>query len=169
MNQRFYGWALAATVAGLVVAALGPAVALSATGFKKGDAITPAVPGSTTVDSTNAPQSISRTFDGSICGSPDSKDSHVVWFKWTATTSSQITINTLGSDYDTVLYVFGGKLIGCNDDTPSLGIGCPVASGQTRCSQVMFQAVEGKRYLFALAAFDGRAGGSGVLNISQQP
>jgi hypothetical protein len=163
---------LLGAVAGLVVVALGAGVAVSAppdAGFTKHKAIEVTFPpaSTTTIDSTNAPHSISRKIGGQSCSNAGT-DSHVVWFKWTATTGpGPIDVDTTGSSYDTVLYLFkGGKLIACNDDSIVLGIGCPVASGQPRCSLLEFSSVVGTTYYFAVAAFDDSAGGDTHLNIN---
>jgi hypothetical protein len=146
----------------LAVPAIGAASASSAPageGFSKKTAVA-ATLGSNTFDSTNASGTLRRG-----CGSSDG-NGHVVWFTWTATESATITADTLGSAYDTVLYVFqGGKLLGCNDDT-DLGTECPTGAVNPVCSEVVFDAVEGKTYYFAVAAFDGDAGGDTHLNLS---
>jgi hypothetical protein len=149
---------LLGAVAGLVVVALGAGVAVSAPpgdGFTRHTAIeaSGSLPVTRTIDSTNAPHSIGRN----TCGSSE-RDSHVVWFKWTATTGpGPIDADTVGSSYDTVLYLFnpGGKLIGCNDD----------AFGALT-SFVQFRSVVGKTYYFAVAAYDDTAGGDTHLNIN---
>jgi hypothetical protein len=133
----------------LAVVAIGAAGASSAPGegFSKHTAVA-ATLGTTTFDSTNASGMLGR-------GCTRDKNGHVVWFTWTATESATITADTLDSAYDTVLYVFqGGKLIGCNDDTVDVA------------SEVVFDSVEGKTYYFAVAAFDGSAGGDTHLNLS---
>jgi hypothetical protein len=157
---------LLGALAGLAVVALGAAVAVAAPaedGFARHTAIEANFPGTTTFDSTNAPATISRTFDGQSCSSAGT-DSHVVWFKWKATESSGIFATTVGSSYDTVLYVFrGGKLIGCNDDEDLLGPGC--GSSEPRCSRVAFTSMTGPTYYFSVAAYDGTAGGDTHLNL----
>jgi hypothetical protein len=94
-------------------------------------------------------------------------DNHVVWFKWKATASALIRATTLGSTHDTVLYLFrGGRLIACDDDDANLGTGCPSGGPDTFCSNVGFQSVEGKTYYFGVAAFGSKAGGEAHLNLT---
>jgi hypothetical protein len=151
----------------LLIAVVAAAVALGAAalpGFSRHTAIDIALNSTETFDSTDAPGTISRTDPqtGSPCSVTTS--SHVVWFTWKATVSDTITATTVGSDYDTVLYVFrAGKLIGCNDDDPTLGSGCP-AGGDEHCSAVTFTSVEGRRYFFAVGGFSS-ASGDAHLNL----
>jgi hypothetical protein len=151
---------LLGALAGLAIVALGATVAVAAPpgdGFTRHTAIEVTLPSTTgPIDSTNAPHSISRRIGGQSCSSAGT-DGHVVWFKWEATLSTgPINVDTLGSTYDTVLYVFQqGKLIECNDD----------AFQGTVHSFVDFFSVAGKTYYFAVAAFDGDAGGDAELTI----
>ena len=80
-----------------------------------------------------------------------------VWWRWQATASAQVTIDTLGSDFDTVLAVYTGdsletlNSVAFNDDTAGL------------LSEVSFNATPGTTYFVAV---DGFAGASGsVLSL----
>ena len=90
-----------------------------------------------------------------------------VWYQWQAVASQSVTINTIGSNYDTILAVYTGNsvsgltLVTNNDD---------IASGNT-ASTVTFTATQGTIYRIAVDGFDN--GGSGgdtgsiVLNWNQ--
>jgi len=81
-----------------------------------------------------------------------------IWWRWQATGGEQVVINTLGSDFDTVLAVYTGSSlaaltpIAVNDDTFGL------------LSQVSFTATAGTVYHVAVDGFRG-ASGSVRLNV----
>jgi Bacterial pre-peptidase C-terminal domain len=56
------------------------------------------------------------------CGGVGRFYSQTVWWRYTAPIGGQVTIDTLGSNYDTVLAVYTGGLsqLACNDDTGGL-------------------------------------------------
>jgi hypothetical protein len=82
-----------------------------------------------------------------------------VWWTWTAPTSGSVTINTAGSNFDTLLSVYTGSavssltLVASNDD---------VAGTQT--SLVTFNAVAGVTYQIVVDGYDG-ASGNITLNL----
>jgi Ca2+-binding RTX toxin-like protein len=84
------------------------------------------------------------------------------WWNWTAPASGQVTINTIGSNYDTTLGVYTGSAvnglttIANNDDSGSLQ------------SRVRFNAVAGQTYQIAVDGFAG-AKGSIALNVALAP
>ncbi len=81
-----------------------------------------------------------------------------VWWQWRATGGEQVTINTFGSNYDTILAVYTGSSltslsqVAANDDFQSLQ------------SQVSFTAAPATTYFVAVDGFSG-ASGSVQLNI----
>ncbi len=81
-----------------------------------------------------------------------------VWWRWTAPSSGQTTINTNGSSFDTLLGVYTGSSVGSlafvasNDD-----------GGGGLQSLVTFSAVSGTTYRIAVDGFAG-AGGNVILN-----
>ncbi|MDB6149846.1 MAG: peptidase and in kexin sedolisin [Chthoniobacter sp.] len=83
-----------------------------------------------------------------------------VWWRWTAPESDSYTMNTSGSDFDTLLAVYVGESVGAlrivasNDDSGGL------------TSQLTFSAVAGESYLIAV---DGYGGGSGGIVLSSGP
>jgi len=85
-----------------------------------------------------------------------------VWWKWTAEASGSVEVNTIGSDFDTLLAVYTGSavdglaLVGANDDA---------FDGQ---SQLVFEAVAGTTYFFAVDGF-ADATGNVVLNLGAKP
>ena len=83
-----------------------------------------------------------------------------LWWSWTAPASGMVTIDTAGSDFDTLLAVYTGSNVGAltevasNDDAIGLR------------SAVRFTARQGVVYHVAVDGYDG-ATGSVVLNWSQ--
>ena len=99
-----------------------------------------------------------------FAASPGSTKS--VWYQWQAVVSQSVTLNTIGSSYDTILAVYTGNsvngltLVTNNDD---------IASGNT-ASSVTFPANAGTIYRIAVDGFDNSSGGdtgSIVLNWNQ--
>jgi cyclophilin family peptidyl-prolyl cis-trans isomerase/outer membrane protein assembly factor BamB len=92
-----------------------------------------------------------------------------VWWKWTAGGDGTATIDTKGSDFDTLLAVYAGwevddlVSITANDDDPT-------ASGGTRVktSLVTFKVKDGVGYSFAVTGFAGSVGAIG-LNLEFSP
>lgn len=82
-----------------------------------------------------------------------------VWFKWTAPHSISVTVDTLGTSFDSVLGVYTGTsvsgltLVGANDDV----------DGATVQSAVRFAATVGSTYYFVV---DGFGGGQGALQVN---
>ncbi|MDG2216634.1 MAG: S8 family serine peptidase [Acidimicrobiales bacterium] len=85
------------------------------------------------------------------------------WWIWTASTSNTVTIDTLGSNFDTVLGVYTGNTlatlvsIGCDDDTDT-----------STQSSVTFGATAGTTYHIQVSGFAG-ATGNITLNITGPP
>lgn len=85
---------------------------------------------------------------------------HSVWWRWTSPVTDEITIDTFGSSFDTLLAVYTGNavnaltLVAANDEAPG--------SSQ---SVVTFSATAGVTYSIAVDGFSG-ATGVVVLNIS---
>jgi len=85
-----------------------------------------------------------------------------IWYQWTPATGGQVTFNTLGSTFDTLLGVYTGSSIGSltvvatNDDI----------SVNFMQSQVTFTAVAGTAYRIAVDGYGG-AIGTVMLNWAQ--
>jgi hypothetical protein len=76
----------------------------------------------------------------------------------TAARSGTVTVDTVGSAFDTTLYVgnvCGGSTLGCNDDTAGLGLQ----------SRVAFAAVAGTTYYVIVDGYNANSGAY-VLNVS---
>jgi hypothetical protein len=82
------------------------------------------------------------------------------WFTYVPSISTQVTLSTAGSGFDTVLAVYTGGAVNaltpvvCNDDT---------STGMT--SQVQFNAQAGTSYRVQISGY-GSDGGSAVLNVT---
>jgi len=111
------------------------------------------------IDTTQATTDARDPFSGCACG----QNSHSVWYRFTAERSGEVTVDTTGSNYDTVLSVFVGTCgasdpVACNDD-----------GNGTLQSQVRFQAVADVTYLIEVTSFCNGPGGSLELHLVQAP
>ncbi|MCH8929805.1 MAG: PPC domain-containing protein, partial [Proteobacteria bacterium] len=129
-----------------------PAVAVSGNdAFADGWIISPPLPffgEQSTVGSTE------ETGEPSLCGAMGS----TVWFRFTPDESETLIIDTVGSDFDTVLAAFTGSAVdalspvACNDDTGGLQ------------SQISFPVTAGTTYHVQAGGFNGQTGDL-VLNV----
>ncbi|MEZ4802915.1 MAG: hypothetical protein R2797_09075 [Gelidibacter sp.] len=83
-----------------------------------------------------------------------------VWYKYTASEDANLTVDTVGSAFDTKLGVFSGDCgtllcVGANDDTSGIG---------TR-SRVVFDATSGTTYYFYVTGYQANSGDY-TLNVS---
>jgi hypothetical protein len=83
-----------------------------------------------------------------------------VWWKWTAPSNGQMTINTFGSSFDTLLGVYTGSSVGSLTLVASDDDG-----GDGTQSLVTFNAVSGTTYRIAVDGYSG-ATGNIILNWS---
>jgi len=85
-----------------------------------------------------------------------------IWYSWTAPASGSVTIDTLESNFDTMLHVYQGNgvtgltSIAGNDD---------IAYPEVRQSRVTFSAAAGQTYQIAV---DGYGGASGAVRLNWQ-
>lgn len=102
---------------------------------------------------TGRPNSLTATCGG-MANSPD------IAYSWRAPSSGRFVIDTIGSDYDTVLYVKNASCTGpelaCNDDTSGLGLR----------SRVTIDVMAGQSVVIVVDGFGGGSSGSYVLNIT---
>jgi hypothetical protein len=95
-------------------------------------------------------------------GNPASRS---VWWTWTAPAAGTVTIDTVGSDFDTLLAVYSGAHFSllarvAQDDE----------SGGNRTSQVRFSTITGRAYAIAVDGFGGAIGNITLhLNFSGTP
>jgi hypothetical protein len=101
---------------------------------------------------------IGATKEGAEPNNPDSSSTQTsVWYQWQAPTTASVTIDTIGSDFDTVLAVYTGaslsslSLVANNDDRSQ--------TPHEITSQVTFNAAQGTVYRIAVAGFDNGGGG----------
>ena len=85
-----------------------------------------------------------------------------VWYSFTANSAGQVTVNTCGSDFDTVMAVYGGTCAGltpvtgaCNDDNG------PSCSGFA--ASLTFSATAGATYWVVIGGYQGEAGNLRVV------
>src|SRR5438876_3867721 len=84
---------------------------------------------------------------------------HSVWYRWTAPASTPVTIDTIGSSFDTLLGVYMGSIvsslttIASNDDI----------SSSTKQSRLSFTPVAGTTYQIAV---DGWGGDTGTVTLN---
>ena len=87
-----------------------------------------------------------------------------VWYFWTAPSSTTVTIDTVGSNFDTLLAVYTGASVSAlspvasNDDL----------SSSSRQSRVTFAPVAGRTYRIAVDGWDAQTGNI-VLTLNQNP
>jgi C1A family cysteine protease len=81
-----------------------------------------------------------------------------VWWTWTAPVSGVVTLDTIGSSFDTVLAVYTGSAV-----TNLTGVASDDDGGGNRTSRLTFNAVAGTIYQIAV---DGYAGQSGSINLN---
>lgn len=86
----------------------------------------------------------------------DSEDpSHSIWWRWTATSNSTVTLSTMGSNFDTVAAVYTGSAVNAltsvasNDDEES---------GEVRTSKLAFNPVAGTTYFVAVDGWNASYG-----------
>jgi hypothetical protein len=113
------------------------------------------VPFEATADTTEA----TRADDDPAC---IGDDGNTVWYSLTVTTTTEVTIDTFGSDYDTTLSAWTGERgslepVACNDDTNSLQ------------SRIQFVAEAGVTYHLMVGSFPGSPGGNLVLTGQVPP
>jgi hypothetical protein len=88
---------------------------------------------------------------------------HSIWYDWTAPATKAVTIDTIGSSFNTLLAVYTGSAVGSltlvtnNDD---------IVPGSTLQSRVAFNAVAGTTYHIAVDGFNG-ASGRVILTANQ--
>ncbi|MBI2514186.1 MAG: immunoglobulin domain-containing protein [Opitutae bacterium] len=93
-----------------------------------------------------------------------SNDGASIWWKWTAPSNGTLTINTLGTNFDTVLAAYTGDYVAsltqlaANDD----------ASDSERRSAITFNVTAGTTYRFVVGGWDSQWG-IVVLNLSFTP
>lgn len=90
-----------------------------------------------------------------------------VWWRWTAPAAGQVSLDTLGSGFDTRLDVYTGSTL----STLALVAGNDNADGASLGSSLRFQAVAGTTYRWAIDSGDGNAGSTNLqwsLNTSAQ-
>jgi hypothetical protein len=93
-------------------------------------------------------------------GSPPSKS---VWWSWTAPSAGRVTINTQGSDFDTVLAVYSGTALSSLTEAAS-----DDQSGLNNTSKVAFNTAAGATYHVAVDGFS-EATGNITLSLAVGP
>jgi hypothetical protein len=88
-----------------------------------------------------------------------------VWWKWTAPASGQVTIDTIGSDFDTNLAVYTGSAV---DALTEIASNDDIQSPASFQSQVSFFATEGTTYYIAVDGF-GQHTYNITLNLALSP
>jgi hypothetical protein len=87
-----------------------------------------------------------------------------IWYRYTASSTGNVTVSLCGSEYDTKLAIYNGgdcdpapgKIIECNDDFCG------------RQSEITFGAIAGNQYLIEIGGWTDTDSGQGVLNISAE-
>jgi uncharacterized repeat protein (TIGR01451 family) len=98
-------------------------------------------------------------------GEPDhagNSGGHSVWWRWTAPAAGQLSLDSHGSGFDTLLAVYVGGSVGSLQNVAANDNDSGTADGT---SSLLFQAQAGTQYLIVLDGADGEAG-SLALNWS---
>ncbi len=111
------------------------------------------------VDNLDTSQATVEVGDPPLSCGTSGRDTHTVWYAFTAPADGTMTASTAASTYDTVLAVFTGTCgaleeIACDDD------GLPRAA-----SFVSFGVTQGARYLVEIASFLSSPGGTLNLDV----
>ena len=123
-----------------------------------GDAFADRVPVTQTVSTNSSVTATKEPGEPDHAGDPGG---HSVWWTWTAPVGGPVTIDTLGSTFDTLLAVYTGNVVSSltvvaeNDDVD--------LDGGVRQSRVSFDAVAGRAYQIAV---DGWGGDSGNVTLN---
>jgi hypothetical protein len=80
-----------------------------------------------------------------------------VWYSFTPSADVEVTADTAGSDYDTVIDVFTGTVNADFSEAALLSVGCNDDAGAIT-SQLAFAAVASERYLIRVSGRDGLGG-----------
>lgn len=130
-------------------------------------------------DSFSASEALSgsstRTFGGNLRATAETGEanhltgtgsaSRSVWYRWTAPAGGRVTVDTCGSDFDSVLGVYTGTAVDAlavverGDDS---GTACTASGGDNADSRVQFDTRAGVTYRIAV---DGFAGASGAVTL----
>jgi hypothetical protein len=141
---------------GVVTLAASPAAAAPPANDDFDNAIAfTAVPFETTADTTEA--TVAPDDPGCIGG-----DEFTVWYRLTLSSTTEVVLDTFGSDYDTTLSAWTGdrgslNFVACNDDTGSLQ------------SRIAFVAEAGVTYHLMVGSFPTTPGGNLVLHAQVLP
>jgi len=124
-----------------------------------------ALPFNDTEDTTGASESAGDP--GQACAN-GSKNSNTVWYAIVPPDDGILTIDTCGSNYDTVVTVFTGDCsalspLACNDDVGADNVCSPT---QSRLSTSVFA---GQTYLLEVSQFGAPAGGNLVMHATLGP
>jgi hypothetical protein len=114
------------------------------------------------VNTTAATTAASDPFQSCTFGGP-SRNEASVWYRFTPASTSTVVVDTLASDYDTVLTVHSG---GCAVLTP---VACNDDAGSGLQSAVSFIATAGTSYLIEVTAYEGTPGGKLELALVAIP
>src|SRR5205085_956184 len=78
---------------------------------------------------------------------------HSVWWTWTAPSSSRVSVDTIGSNFDTTLGVYTGSAV-----TGLTTVASDNDSGGNDTSRLTFTATAGTTYRIAVDGFGGATG-----------
>lgn len=93
---------------------------------------------------------------------------NTAWYRFTASNHGTITINTLGSTYDTVLSVFDATDNTCPTDSELISLVACSDDANGFSSEVEFRAQKGRTYFIQVANRHTGASGNAIFNLSLQ-
>jgi hypothetical protein len=116
--------------------------------FSAAEALAPGLPVSAT--GTN----VEATKEG---GEPDhalTSAGHSVWYSWQAPSTAVVTVDTCGSNFDTVVGVYTGATVGGLTEVASDAFGGGPNCTSSRQAEVAFKATEGTTYWIAVDGYE---------------
>lgn len=124
-------------------------------------AVISSLPFTDTLDTTSA------TTSGDDPVAAAATSGHTVFYKWTAPWTGRVDVNTIGSDYDTVLSVWTGSCGALTEVIDPTGWSDDIDPGPNFLSQskVTFTATAGVTYTIMAGAYHTTAGGTLILNM----
>jgi hypothetical protein len=79
---------------------------------------------------------------------------HSVWYSWQATSTAVVTVDTCGSNFDTVVGVYTGATVGGLSAVASDAFGAGPSCPFSRKGEVAFKAIEGTTYRIAVDGYE---------------
>ncbi len=107
--------------------------------------------------------SVLATKETSEPSNADNSGGSSVWWKWTAPSAGQLSVNTLGSSFTTLIGLYTAASAGSSVSTLNYAASNNINDGTNGAGGLLMQVVAGKEYALAV---DGINGTSGTINLN---